>query len=222
MTKLVKQPTAPFNPFYGCAIMFMVVAMGLGGLFWIYHVGKTMDEAIGQFTVDHPVKPVAVKPDAAGVAALKSRVDAFAAEAKAGNPATLALSIPELNALVELAPDTGYGNFADILAFQAATPGGPLTAEVCLPMNKNPLVGGKRYAIGQAMFQVEIVNETGPDLKLTALEVPGKEVLPEFVQLFSSYSLLAPYHKLETLAPVMKAIKAVKITDTGVELSTQP
>lgn len=222
MSKLVKQPTAPFNPFYGCAIMFMVVAMGVGGIWWIYHVGKTMDEAISQFTVDHPVKPVAVKPDAAGVAALKTRVEAFAKDARASKVATLALSIPELNALVELAPDSGYGNFSDILAFQSVKAGGPLMAEVCLPMNKNPLVGGKRYAIGQAAFQVEIVNETGPDLKLTALEVPGKTVLPEFVQLFSSYSLLAPYHKLEALAPVMKAIKLVKMTDTGVELSTQP
>ncbi len=222
MSKLVKQPTAPFNPFYGCAIMFMVVAMGVGGVYWIYHVGKTMDEEIGKFTVDVPVKPVAVKPDAAGVAALKGRVEAFAADAKAGKAATLALSIPELNALVELAPDSGYGNFAEILAFKAVAPGGPVTAEVCLPMNKNPLVGGKRYAIGLATFQVEIVNETGPDLKLTALEVPGKPVIPEFVQLFSSYSLLAPYHKLEALAPVMKAIKSVKINAAGIELSTQP
>lgn len=222
MSKLVKQPTAPFNPFYGCAIMLIVVFMGVGGVYWIYHVGKTMDEEIGKFTVDTPVKPVAVKPDAAGVAALKGRVEAFANDAKAGKPATLLLTIPELNALVELAPDSGYGNFADILAFKAVTPGGPVTAEVCLPMNKNPLVGGKRYAIGQATFQVEILNETGPDLKLTALEVPGKEVIPEFVQLFSSYSLLAPYHKLEALAPVMKAIKSVKISEAGVELSTQP
>jgi hypothetical protein len=59
-------------------------------------------------------------------------------------------------------------------------------------------------------------------LKLTALEVPGKEVIPEFVQLFSSYSLLAPYHKLDALAPVMKAIKSVKINAAGIELSTQP
>lgn len=222
MSKLVKQPTAPFNPFYGCAIMFMVVAMGVGGVYWIYHVGKTMDEEIGKFTVDVPVKPVAVKPDAAGVAALKGRVETFANDAKAGKAATLALTIPELNALVELAPDSGYGNFAEILAFKTVAPGGPVTAEVCLPMNKNPLVGGKRYAIGLATFQVEIVNETGPDLKLTALEVPGKEVIPEFVQLFSSYSLLAPYHKLEALAPVMKAIKSVKINAAGIELSTQP
>ena len=81
---------------------------------------------------------------------------------------------------------------------------------------------GKRYAVGEARFGVVVVNETGPDIKLSSLSIPGKVVNPGFVTTFSSMSLLAPYHKLEALAPVMKAIKSVKVTSTGVELSTAP
>ncbi len=222
MAKISKQPTAPFNPLFGCAILVIVVSMVVGGIVWVVHVGRTMNREIGKFTVDQPVKPVGTKPDAAGVEAIKTRLTAFAESAKTGKPATLALSIAELNALAELAPDTGFGSFADIIAFKAAKPDHELVADVCLPLNKNPLEGGKRYAIGEATFTTEIVNETGPDIKIAALTIPGKVVNPDFMRLFGGFQLLAPYHKLEALKPVMQAIKSIKVTNSGIELSTQP
>ncbi len=223
MSKISKQPTAPFNPFFGCAIMTIVACMGIGGVIWVVHVGRTMDREIGKFTVDQPVKPVALKPDAAGVEALKGRLTAFAEAAKAGKPEVLHLSVPELNSVAELAPDTGYGNFADIMAVKAVKPAeGLLVADVCLPLNKNPLEGGKRYAIGEAAFKLELVADVGPDIKIATLTIPGKEVNPDFIRLFSGFQLLSPYHKLESLKPVMQAVKSVKVTADGIELSTQP
>lgn len=223
MSKISKQPTAPFNPFFGCAIMTIVACMGIGGIVWVVHVGRTMDREIGKFTVDHPVKPVAVKPDAAGVESLKGRLAAFAEASKTGKPATIQLSVPELNSVAELAPDTGFGSFADIMAVKAVKAAeGVLVADVCLPLNKNPLEGGKRYAIGEATFKVELVKEVGPDIKIATLTIPGNEVNPDFMRLFSGFQLLSPYHKLEALKPVMQGVKAVKVTADGVELSTQP
>lgn len=223
MSKNLKQPVGPFNPFFGCAIMSIVLLMGIGGVAWIIHVGRTMDREIGKFTVDQPVKPVAQKPDEAGIAALKTQLTAFAEAAKAKQEATLSLSIQELNALAALAPDTGFGSFADILAFKSAQPDQQkLIADVCLPLNKNPLEGGKRYAIGEASFTTEVINESGPDIKIATLTIPGKQVNPDFMRLFSGFQLLAPYHKLESLKPVMLAVKSVKVTATGVELTTKP
>lgn len=203
--------------------MTIVACMGIGGVIWVVHVGRTMDREIGKFTVDQPVKPVALKPDAAGVEALKGRLTAFAEAAKAGKPEVLHLSVPELNSVAELAPDTGYGNFADIMAVKAVEPAeGLLVADVCLPLNKNPLEGGKRYAIGEAAFKLELVADVGPDIKIATLTIPGKEVNPDFIRLFSGFQLLSPYHKLESLKPVMQAVKSVKVTADGIELSTQP
>lgn len=222
MAGVSKQPTAPFNPWFGCLIITMVICMGIGGVIWIVHVGRTMDREIGKFTVDQPVKPAGPHLDAAGTESLKMKLEAFSTDAKAAKPATLSLTIPELNTICTLAPDTGYGSFTDILAFKATNAEQRLVADVCIPLNKNPLEGGKRYAIGEAEFKAEIVKDTGPDIKITKLTIPGKEVNDGFLNLFSGFTLLAPYHKLETLKPVMQAIQSVKVTAEGVTLSTQP
>jgi hypothetical protein len=222
MSANTKTPVGPFNPFFGCAIMLIVVLMGIGGIVWVIHVGKTIDREIGKFTIDQPVKPIAKKPDAAGVEALKTKLKTFAEAAKAGTAATLPLSIIELNAVAELAPDTGYGNFTEIIAFKSTGPDNTLIADVCLPLNKNPLEGGKRYAVGEATFKVEVVKDTGPDIKIASLTIPGKEVNPDFMRLFGGFQLLQPYHKFEALKPVMQAVKSVKVTADGIELSTQP
>jgi hypothetical protein len=222
MAGISKQPTAPFNPYFGCLIMTIVLCMGIGGVIWIVHVGRTMDREIGKFTVDQPVKPEGPKLDAAGVDALKKKLESFAVEAKADKPATLALSIAELNALCALAPDTGYGSFTDILAFKATSDDQRLVADVCLPLNKNPLEGGKRYAIGEAQFKVEVIKDVGPDIKIDALKIPGKEVNEGFMRLFGGFQLLSPYHKLDSLKPVMKAIQSLKVKADGIEFSTRP
>lgn len=222
MTRIAKTPTAPYNPFFGCGIIASAAIVFGGIIAWSLYSLNTQDKEIAKFTVGQPVKPVAVKVAGAELESLKQRLAAFGEEAKAAKPAKLALTVAELNTLTDLAPDTGYGHFGEMIAFTSAVEGKELVADVCFPMNKMRFWEGKRYAVGQATFGVVIVNETGPDIKLHALTVPGKEVNPGFVSTFSSLSLLAPYHKLEALAPVMKAVKSAKVTSTGVELSTTP
>lgn len=222
MASITKTPTAPYNPFFGCGIIASAALVFGGIIAWSLYSLTTQDREIAKFTVEQPVKPVPVKVMGPELEALKQRLTTFGQEVKAARPARLVLTVAELNTLTDLAPDTGYGNFAEIIAFKSATEGKELVADVCFPMNKMKFWEGKRYAVGEATFGTVIVNETGPDIKLHSLTVPGKVVNPGFVDTFSSLSLLAPYHKLEALAPIMKAIKSVKVTSKGVELSTTP
>ncbi len=222
MAKIVKQPTAAFNPFYGCAIMAIAIVIFVGIVSWSVYSLTKQDSESAKFAVDQPVKPVASRLDGASLEALKQRLQGFAAEVKAGKAATLELKVPELNALMEIAPDTGYGNFTEMIAFKEVKDGKELIADVCFPLNKMKFWEGKRYVVGQASFGVEMVKDAGPDLKLQSLTVPGKQVNPGFFEAFSGWHWLTPYHKLEALAPVMKAVKTIKITSTGVELSAQP
>lgn len=222
MATITKTPTAPYNPFFGCGIIISAALVFGGIITWSLYSLTTQDKEIAKFTVDQPVKPIAEKVSGPELEALKQKLTTFAAEVKATRPASLELTVVELNTLTDLAPDTGYGNFSEMIAFKSAVEGKELIADVCFPMNKMRFWEGKRYAVGQATFGTVIVNETGPDIKLHNLTVPGKEVNPGFVNTFSSMSLLAPYHKLEALTPIMKAIKSAKVTSTGVELSTTP
>ncbi len=221
MSKLTKEPTGQFSPYYGCAIMLIAILVFGGMLGWGFYSLSRQDADIAQFTVEHPVPPMGLKLGEAELPALKAKLAAFAEEEKAHRPATLSLSVAELNSLIDLAPDTGAGSFREMIAFKALKPDHELVADVSLPLNKMKFWEGRRYAVGEATFTSEIVKDTGPDLRLTTLTIPGKPVNEGFLNALSSWHWLTPYQKLPALAPVFKEVKNISVTSSGVVLSTQ-
>jgi hypothetical protein len=212
----VKQPTAPYNPFYGCAIMLMAAIVFGGIVSWSIYSLLKQDSEIALFTVEQPVILPTLALSVEDKAALLARAAAFGEAAKQGKAATLALSIVELNALIEAAPDTGYGNFRTMISFKATQPDtNTLLADVCLPLNKARFWEGKRYVVGEASFVLDH-SAAGPDIKLTTLTVPGKVVSQGFVDAFSSWHWVTPYQKLEPIGTLLKGIKSTTVTATGV------
>ena len=222
MTKITKEPTGPYNPFYGCAIISMAALIFAFIVGWSLYSLSKQDSEIAKFTVEQPIKLTRKTFGESEVAALKAKVKAFADDAVAPKAATLKLSLDELNALVELAPDSGFGNYKDMIVFKALKPGDSLVADVCLPLNKLKYWEGKRYAIGEATFALDITQDSGPDLHITGLAIPGKTVNQGFMETFSNSRWLTPYHKLPALAPAMKAVRKATVTADGVVLSTTP
>ena len=102
MSKVSKQPTAPFNPFYGCVIMLSAITVFGAIITWSYYSLSKQDSEISKFTVEQPVKPDAQRPDAAGIEALKQRLVAFAQQIADKKSSMIDLSVAELNALMEL------------------------------------------------------------------------------------------------------------------------
>ena len=223
MTKTIKEPTGEFNPFYGCAIMAMAALLFGGIVTWSAYSFLKQDSEIAKFTVDAPVPLARQSLPAADQAAFKTKLATFAEAATSGKPATLTLNLAELNTLVELAPDTGFGSYKDMIFFKALKPGDALIGDVCLPFNTAKFwEGKKRYAIGEATFVLDITKDSGPDLHVTTLAVPGKPVNQGFIETLSSSRWLTPYQKLPALAPALKAIKKATVTAEGVVLSTTP
>jgi hypothetical protein len=220
MAGISKQPTAPYNPFFGCAVMVIVAATLLGIVAWSFYALTTQDQAINQFTVDQPVALHPVRLTETETSALLESLKPFATAAAAGTATTVELTIAELNTLIAIAPDSGYGQFTELIAFKSAQPEEQLlVADVCLPMNRMKFWEGKRYAVGEAAFKPDIVAEMGADMKLVSLSVPGKPVEPKFVESLGGWHWLTPYQKLEKLAPVFKAINRIEVTSGGVRLS---
>ena len=167
MTKITKEPTGPYSPYYGCAIMLMAVLIFGGIVVWSLYSLTKQDSEIAKFTVEQAAPPARNVLKGAELDAFKARLEEFRKAAVAALPAKITLSIQELNTLIELAPDTGYGGFKEMLAVKAAKPADQLVADVCLPLNKMKFWEGRRYAIGEATFAVDVTKDMGPDMRLT-------------------------------------------------------
>ncbi len=222
MARIQKVPTGEFSPFYGCAIMTMA-ALTFGGIIaWSAYSLITQDKAIAVFTVDEPAKMASIDLSAEVKAALEKRLNDFATAAKAGQATDLTLSIAELNALLMMAPDSGYGSYTELLRFEKADPtNNTLKGQVSLPMNRIKFwENKKRYLNGEITFLM-YVHAEGIDAKVVDVKVPGKVVAEGFITGMEIWPWIAPYRKIEPLGTVLKLIKKVTVTADGVTLSTK-
>lgn len=221
MARFQKVPTAPFSPFYGCAIMTMAALVFGGIIAWSAYSLFTQDKEIAKITVAAPIKlpPVQLTPEAR--ADLETRLSTFAAAARNNQPAELTLTIADLNAIISIAPDTGYGSYADLIRIDGTIPDkDAITGQVCLPLNNIKFwEDKKRYLIGQLTFLMHI-HEEGLDAKVVDVQVPGKEVPDGFVNGMEIWPWIAPYRKVEPIGTVLKAIRQTKVTPQGLFIST--
>ncbi len=217
MARVEKIPTAPFNPFYGCAIMVMAALIFGGIIAWSAYSLFEQDKAIAAFASDQPDKfaPIELAPEAR--AALEKKLSDFAGS----QTQELSLSIAELNALLLIAPDTGYGVYTDMLRFQRTEPAANrVVARVSLPMNHIKFwEGRKRYLIGEVAYEV-VVHDAGVDAKAVDAKVPGKTVPEGFIAGLGTWTLLGPYQKVEPVGSALKKVKKATVTADGILLKS--
>lgn len=223
MARVEKVPTAEFNPFYGCLIMSMAALVFLGIIGWSAWSLISQDRAIALFAEDQPapLPPVQLSEEEKG--SLEARLAAFAAEARAGRKASLSLSLADLNGLLLLAPDSGYGSFRDMVRFEKLDPEkNRVEGRVSLPMNHIKFwEGRKRYLNGRAALEV-FIHDLGVDARVADVRVPGREVAEGFISGMGAWTWLAPYQKLEGIGPVLTAVRKAVVTAEAVVLETQP
>lgn len=217
MASIQKVPTGEFHSGYGCVIMSAVVGIFGFIIWWSYYTFKTMDSAIAEITQQAPAK----LPEIAPVPGLEQRLADFAAAATEGKPATLKLTVADLNALLLLAPEGSNGSYKDLLRVKSLDAAKQtIITEASLPLNKKFWEDSKRYLVGEVDFTLEMT-ELGPDAKPSAVRVPGKTVPQEMVKGMAMYGYLGPYQNDKTLGPVLKAIKKHQVEADGVVLSTE-
>ena len=221
MSAPLKQPVSSFSPAYGCIIMIAAVLVIGGIIGWSAFTFLVQDKVIAGLTVDTPapLPPASLPPEA--TAALQKRLTEFATAATSNQPAELALTLAELNAILPLAPDPGGGTFADKLHFTRTDPAAnTLTAQASLPMNKKFWEKGFRYLVGEVTFRVYVDETTGPDAKVVDVKVPGKEVEPGLIRDMGRWPWLGFYQE-SALGPILKGIQHAQVTPDGVLLSTR-
>ena len=221
MAKIEKRPTSEFSSYYGCYIIAMAALMFMGMIGWTVWSLFAQDRALTLITQDQQVRLTDTPLSAEQEKALLDRLDAFGEASKSGRQAELNLTLDELNQIVRLAPDTGYGTYRDIVRFTRTDPAkNTLGGTLCMPLKKLKFWEGKfRYLVGEGVFKIEI-HEEGVDAKLVDVSVPGKKVPEGFIGNLEVWPWVAPYRKQEPLGSVLKGIKKATVTADGLNLST--
>ena len=221
MARIQKTPTAEFSSYYGCYIIIMAAVMFLGMIGWTAWSFFSQDKALDLISQNERVglRDVPLSPD--HEKELLARLAAFGEASKAGRPAELTLKLDDLNQIVRLAPDTGYGTYREIVRFTRTDPAkNQLIADLCMPLKKAKFWEGKfRYLVGEGVFQV-LIHEEGIDAKLIDVRVPGKTVPQGFVGNLEVWPWIAPYRKQEPIGAMLKGIKKVTVHADGLSLST--
>jgi hypothetical protein len=218
MAKIEKVPTGEFHSGYGCVIMALAAAMFGFILWWGWYSLTTMDREIAAVAEAQPAVLPAITP----VADLEKRLSDFAAAEKAGQYATLMLSVADLNALILLAPDGGNGSYKDMLRVKALdATNRVIVTDASLPMNTAKFwEETKRYLVGEIDFKLE-QTELGPDAKVSAVRVPGKTVPAEMVKGMQMYGYLGPWQSHPVIGPVLKQIRSADFEGGGLVLTNR-
>jgi hypothetical protein len=223
MARVQKIPTGEFSSYYGCYIIAMAALIFFGIIAWSGYTFLKQDKEIGKITVEEPAQfPVKTWPEDQ-IKALREKLAAFGEAARNGKPARLNLTLDELNAVIQIAPDTGYGHYREIVRIIRADPASSsLIASLNMPLRKLKFWEGKmRYLVGEGTFKM-LIHEEGLDARLVDVRIPGKTPPDGFLDNLQIWTWIAPYRKQEPLGAMLKGIKKVTVTESGLTLSTAP
>ncbi len=223
MAEVQKIPTSEFNPFYGCAILVIMVLTFAGIVTWMIYSGIEQDRQIATFTMENAPPLSALEVSGGEKAALKTKLAVFAESAVKGDAAQLSLNSTEANALLSLAADAGIGEDQDSLSYRemlrftgSDAKSQLIIADLRMPVNKLPwAVGDKRYLVGSACFRAVVENGSF-SLKIKSITVPGKTVSEGFVNNLKNMDWLSlAKQKDPKIADTLKKVTACHIAEDG-------
>ncbi len=222
MAKIVKTPTGEFSSYYGCYIILMAAAVFGGIIAWSAYAFYKQDQEIGKITVDEPVTFAAITLPPEVEKGLREKLSAFGTAAKDGKEARLDLTLDEINAIIQIAPDSGYGSYKDMVRVKSVNvEKNTLIADICLPLRKAKFWENKlRYLVAEGTYLISAATD-GVDAKLVDISIPGKVAPSGFVDNLQVWTWIAPYRKQEPLGAMLKGVKSAKVTAAGLELGTR-
>ncbi len=223
MSKIEKVPTAQFNPFYGCAILVIMVLTFGGIVSWMIYSGIEQDRQIATFTTENAPPPPPLVVSESEKASLKARLAVFAEDASKGAAAQLSLDSAEANILLLLAAEAGIGedkeslSYREMLRFAGFDAKAQLVnGDLRMPVNKLPWAGGdKRFLVGTATFK-PVVENGSFCLRIETITVPGKTVSQGFVNNLKAMDWLSlAKQKDGKISDALKKVSSSRIADDG-------
>lgn len=207
---LKKVPTAEYNPSAGCAIFVIGGVAILALVIWFFYAGWKQSKEIANFTDTEPKKLALAEPAPEKLAALHSKLEAYAKTIEEKKAAELSLTKDDLALM--LASEESLASIRQNVAVSEM--GERIKASVSLPMNG---IGAKRYLNGFIDFKPVILESKGVAFQTENVTVPGKTVSDGFVKLYRDMNflddmLLKAFREHPTFGPPLKKTSSIELT----------
>ena len=218
------------SPFAGCAIFIAALAVMVFLIgFSVLTLFRQYNE-IAKFTDTKPV-PIAISSlenKEAELNHLAERLETFRQQLVSDSPASLVLSVDELN--IAIAAFDAFKELRKtfhILEIQ----NGKLRIAISFPLNGKPrlahegepgwIASDSRFLNGVLVARPQLLKREVV-LSLDAIEVTGKQVASGFIDLMSPYRITERYLLDPVLGPAMAKLTRVEIIDGKLILSRNP
>lgn len=226
-----RQPVTGFSPLPGCYIFIVLALFIVGVVTWAGWTFYRQSQQLARFTEPEAKPPMVRAVTAEETAAVAEKLKAFqeAATAEEDAEATLTLTADEFN--IMLAGFESLSEVRPLVSCRDIKPENQVVAQVSFPLNSLP--GQRVYLNGEIHFTVGLHHEGGPYLWVTAIEVPGKEVPPGFLDIyqrgvmpgktfgFFDDMILRNFRVDPALAPAFQKIKSVTSQPGEITFSTR-
>ncbi len=216
---VTKEPVSSSNPFYGC-IIFVIAILTFGGMVvWTLYSGWKQSQEIDGFTT-RDAAPLTVREiSAEEKAALTTKLQTFATEAKAKKPVSLTLTADEMNQLVTLAEQSGVTGYQGVMHVTSVDHvKGRLVADMRWKLNNLPFSSEKdRFLVGTATMSPTVKKGTF-DMYVDGVTVPGKTVSSGFIGQLENFDWLNLAKQNATVAEVLKLVTAFRYSAEGPSL----
>jgi hypothetical protein len=203
MSQAKKEPTGPFNPLYGCAILLIVICTFGGIVTWVLYSGYRQDKEIGMFTVENATPLPTPETSEEQKAALLTKLDSFTDASANGKHVPLLLSVEELNTLLVVSGEREVADYRGIVRFTRIDPEAKLLfTDLVWQINRLPFSDAPdRFLVGEGGFKL-VIEKNALDVYIETLAVPGKPVSEGFLRNLKAW----PWLNLAKLKPEVAAV----------------
>jgi hypothetical protein len=196
----------------GCAVLLVLGAAGaIGGYFVIRGAYTALTEFVESNTATEPLEIPEVQMSEDQVQELVRRVDEFRQAVESGQAAApLALTGPEINAVLQNHPD--FGEVGDMV--YVTVEGDTIRGDISIPLDEfggflGSMVQG-RYLNGSGEFSVTLVGDR-PVVFLEALSVNDRPVPQEFMEQMGNENLAKDLATDPDFQEMFKKLESIEI-----------
>lgn len=218
------------SPFAGCAILIAALAVMVFLIgFSVLTLFRQFNE-IAKFTAEKPlpIEVSSLENKEQELNNLAERIEVFRQQLAGDGETSLALSADDINLAIAT-----YDSFKELRGtFRVVRiEGKTLHIAISFPLNGKPRLARKeepgwiasdsRYLNGTLVARPHLLKHEVV-LRLDAIEVPGKQVAPEFIDQMSPYRITERYLADKVIGPAMAKFTRVEVSGGNVVLTRKP
>ncbi len=202
-------PAEPKEPsLIGCLIPIVAVTVLLSFGTCVVVTGYTQNQRIAEFADEEPLNFENKTPDPARIGLVQAKLNLLEDAAKTGTETEIALTADDLNTLI--ATQDLLESLRSNTLIEAIQ---PIAIIARKSQEIRKLGGGSRYLNGKFLFKPEESETNEWQLMLQDIQIPDKEVPPEFVNMFRELHMFRFDQNQKAIQLVLERITEMRLEE---------